>query len=130
MLQGFSRGSANIYGVEVLDATSQSPYFSLVIANSGGASLDYPPTHAIDAGQYGPAPFKNTNWITVCGEKDPHPERDGCPAMQRTDLWLASKGANVIGRIEDKNAGHGALNTNPKNAEKVLEIFESQSHSQ
>lgn len=44
MLEGFSRGSANIYALAALDRTKGLRYFSLFVANAGGALLDYPPT--------------------------------------------------------------------------------------
>ena len=51
MLQGFSRGSANLYAVAALDRNKGQRYFSLFVANAGGASLDYPPTRSVDTGR-------------------------------------------------------------------------------
>lgn len=123
LLQGFSRGSANIYAVAALDRMRGHRYFSMFVANSGGVAPDYPPTRKINDGEFGFQPFAGTRWITSCGERDPHPERDGCPAMRRTAAWLQEKGAAITLQIEDPAKGHGALNTNPENAHKVLDLY-------
>lgn len=122
MLEGFSRGSSNVYAVAALDHAG-AHYFSTIIANSGGASMDYPPTQAVNAEKFGAMPFKGQSWITSCGEKDPHPDRDGCPAMQRTATWVESMGGKVVLKIEDPTHGHGALNVNPTNSKKALDWF-------
>lgn len=123
LLHGFSRGSANIYAVKALDFVTANKYFSLVVANSGGAAMNYPPTQAVDEGAFGAEPFESTRWVTSCGMKDENPDRDGCAAMRRTAEWIKSKGGEVVLQIEDANGGHGALNTNPENARKLLDLF-------
>lgn len=125
MLQGFSRGSANIYAVKAMDVQTRNNYFNLTVANAGGAAADYPPTRAITNGQFGARPFANTIWVTVCGMKDEHPERDGCPAMRRTAEWISSMGGVVTDKIEDQNLGHGALHMNPQNVRHLLDIFQN-----
>lgn len=123
LLEGFSRGSANIYAVAALDRNKGRQYFSMFVAHAGGASLDYPPTHAIDTGTFGVTPFTGSTWVTVCGGKDPNPDRDGCPAMRNTGLWLTKMGGTVALAIEDDAEGHGALHRNPANAKKLLDLF-------
>jgi len=123
MLHGFSRGSANTYALAALDAGRGPHYFSLIVASSGGAALDYPPTRAIGRGEYGQEPLRGTKWITVAGARDPEPDRDGIAGMKRTAGWLKDQGAVVAEQIEDPNSGHGALVLNPKNAARVLDRF-------
>jgi hypothetical protein len=43
--------------------------------------------------------------------------------MKRTAAWLREQGAAVIETIEDPDEGHGALQRNPKNARRVLDLF-------
>jgi len=123
MLHGFSRGSANSYAVAALDAGRGKRYFSLAVASSGGVNLDYPPTRAILAGAFGDHPLRGTRWITVAGARDPEPDRSGIPGMKRTTAWLREQGATVIETIEDPAEGHGALQRNPKNVRRVLDLF-------
>lgn len=123
MFHGFSRGSANSYAVVALDAGRGKHYFSLAVASSGSVSLDYPPTRAILAGAYGDHPLKGTRWVTAAGARDPHSDRDGIDGMKRAAAWLKEQGATVLDSIEDPDEGHGALQRNPKNARRVLDLF-------
>jgi hypothetical protein len=123
MLHGFSRGSANAYAVEALDAGQGRRYFSLCVASSGSVSVDYPPTRAILNGDYGQRPLEGTRWITAAGGRDPRPDDSGIPGMKRTAAWLQEQGATVIASIEDPDEGHGALQRNGKNAKRVLDLF-------
>lgn len=124
LLQGFSRGAANIYAIAALDRNKGQRYFSLYVANAGGASPDYPPTQAVYDGRFGDMPYKGSRWVTSCGARDPNPERDGCPAMRRTGEWLKKFGAKVVFALEDIYEGHGAFHRNPKNVSMVLNWFE------
>ncbi|HEU4391345.1 MAG TPA: hypothetical protein VFV34_26335 [Blastocatellia bacterium] len=128
MLHGFSRGSANSYAVGAIDAGSGRHYFSLSVASSGGVNEGYPPTRGILNGDYGEQPLRNTRWVTVAGGRDPNPERDGIPAMQRTADWLKEQGATVVEVIEDKDGGHGVLQRNSKLARRVLDLFFADEH--
>lgn len=94
-----------------------------MVANSGGVALDYPPTRDLVEGRYGTRPLAGTRWITVCGERDPHPDRDGCPGMRRTAGWLREQGAQIVAAIEDAEGGHGVLHRNPRHVARVLELF-------
>lgn len=123
LLHGFSRGAANVYAVAAIDNGRGRKLFSLYVASSGGVALDYPPTRAILDGRFGPRPLADTRWVTACGERDPNPDRDGCPAMRKTGKWLREQGAQMILEIEDPNAGHGALQLDPRNAAQMLELF-------
>lgn len=123
LLEGFSRGSANIYAVAALDRNKGRRYFSLFVANSGRASPDYPPTRAVDSGRFGDMPYQGSRWITSCGERDTNPERDGCPGMRRTAEWLKKLGGEVVFAIEDSSEGHGAFHRNPHNVNRVLDWY-------
>ncbi len=126
MLEAFSRGSANTYAVAALDRTRGRKYFGVFVANSGSATLDYPPTRDIDQGRFGAAPFDGSRWITVCGMRDTNPDRDGCPAMRRTAAWLQARGGQVVMAIEDADEGHGAFHRSPRNVARVLDWFLAQ----
>lgn len=123
MLHGFSRGAANIYAVAALDAGGGRRSFALVVASSGGVAEDYPPTRALLAGSYGDHPLRGTRWVTAAGARDPHPDRDGIPAMRRTAEWLVAQGAVVVERIEDPSQGHGALQLDRANARHLVDLF-------
>ena len=123
VLHGFSRGSANLYAVAAIDAGRGRRLFSHYVASSGGVGLDYPPTRAIAAGAYGPRPLAGTRWVTACGGRDENPERDGCPAMRRTAGWLREQGASLADVIEDPNAGHGALQSEARNAARLYDLL-------
>lgn len=123
MLHGFSRGSANSFAVMAMDAGQGRGFFSLAVASSGGVALDYPPTRSILDGKYGHDALKGTRWITSAGARDPHPARDGIPAMRRTAAWLKEQGSVVLEAIEDPDQGHGALMLNAKNTRRVLDVF-------
>lgn len=123
LLHGFSRGSANSYAIAALDAGRGRRYFSLCAASSGGVGLDYPPTRGILAGEYGDRPLQGSRWVTAAGGRDENPDRDGIPAMRRTAAWLKEQGATLVEAIEDPEQGHGALQRNPGNARRLLDLF-------
>ncbi|MEQ1822032.1 MAG: hypothetical protein ABL949_05965 [Fimbriimonadaceae bacterium] len=122
MFHGFSRGSANSFPIVAEDATSDR-FFSLAVASSGRANVGYPPVRSIIQGGYGDHPLKGTKWVTSAGKNEPNPERDGIEGMRATANWLKEQGATVVMQIEDETAGHGALQTNPANAKKLLDLF-------
>jgi hypothetical protein len=124
MLHGFSRGAANIYAVAALDAMRPTHYFSLVVANAGRASMDFAPTRAVTEGRFGDQPFRQTRWVIVCGGRDPNPERDGCPGMSATKLWLAGLGAQAVAVIEDPEGGHDVFHRNARHVNRALDLFE------
>jgi hypothetical protein len=125
LLQGFSRGSANLYAVAALAATRPVRNYALFVANAGRMSADYPPNRALMDGRFGRRPLADTRWITVCGGRDPNPERDGCPGMRATGQWLAEQGAQVVDAIEDPHADHGVFHRNPQHVNRVLDRFEA-----
>ena len=49
--------------------------------------------------------------------------RGGIPGMKRAAAWLKEQGAIVELSIEDPDEGHGALQRNPQNARRVLDLF-------
>ncbi len=124
LLHGFSRGSTNTYAVAALDRGLNKNYFALIIANAGKASMDYPPTRAIEEGRFGSRPFESTRWVTFAGAKDSNPKRDGIQGMRETGDWLRRLGGSVDLAIEDPDGAHGGFHRNPKNAEAALDVFE------
>jgi len=48
--------------------------------------------------------------------------------MKRAAVWLQAQGATVLDRIEDPEEGHGALQSNPQNARRVLDLFLGEKH--
>lgn len=123
ILHGFSRGSANSYAVAALDAHSGNHFFKGVISNAGGASLDYFPNRQIDLGMMGSRVFEGTDWVLYCGGQDPEPERDGCPAMNRTKGWIQKHGGRVVLFLKDLTAGHGGFHRNPRRIDEALSKF-------
>ena len=123
LLHGFSRGSANLYAVAAIGAGAGRKTFSLYVASSGGVEPDFPPNRALLEGRFGPRPLAGTRWVTACGGHDGRPELSGCPAMRRTGAWLKEQGAILVDAIEDPQSGHGALQLNPRNVERLLNLF-------
>lgn len=125
LLEGFSRGSANSYGVSFYDKTSGRNYFGFNFAISGSAELSFPLYSDIEAGKYGERVFAGTRWATFCGGRDPKPERSGCPGMKRTREWLTKHGATVDLVFEEAEMGHGGFNWKPELADRLFEHFKS-----
>lgn len=128
ILEGFSRGSANTYAVIANQKKMGLQLFDGAIANAGKYQENFPVFLS------GPQPtsaewdtyLTNTYWVLACGGQDPNPDRDGCPAMNETKLFLESHGAHVLDVLEDPNEGHGAFHMSslqlPKQA---LQLFET-----
>lgn len=123
LLHGFSRGSANSYGLVALDRASGNNFFLLTVSNSGGATRNFPPNQSIERGDFGAQPFANTHWVMVCGMNDPNPDRDGCSGMRTTRDWVTQYGGAVDLLIEDPNGDHGAFHRNPANVNAALDVF-------
>ncbi len=123
LLHGFSRGSANSYGVTAFDAAKGKRYFLLTIANAGQPGRDFPPNMEIEKGIFGPKPFARTYWVTYAGVKDENPDRDGVNGMRYAKEWVEKFGGEVYLAIEDANGGHGGFHQNPKNVEAALDVF-------
>jgi hypothetical protein len=117
------RWVVSLHGTRGFPTTRGARFFSLFVANAGGATLDYPPTRAVSQGASGPRPLAQTRWITVCGERDPTPARDGCPAMRPTAGWLREHGAEIVEAIEDPQADHGVFHRTPRHVGHVLDLF-------
>lgn len=122
LLHGFSRGSANLYALVAMDGRTPQPLFRSVIANAGGMSADFPMNREIESGRFGASPFANTRWWLYCGGGDPNPERDGCPAMRRSQRWLQDKGAKAE-LTEDAGGDHGGFHRRGQNVERALDWF-------
>jgi hypothetical protein len=124
LLHGFSRGSANVYALTALDQQTGHHFFQLTVANAGAAAEDFPPNRDITKGVFGQAVFLGTHWVLFCGGYDEHPDRDGCPAMRRTQAWLARLGGMVEDLIEDDAAGHGGFHQHQANVTRALDVFD------
>lgn len=123
LLHGFSRGSTNTYAVTALDAVSGNHFIGMTLSNAGGATTDYPPNQAIAAGTYGALPFERVRWMMYCGELDPEPNRDGCPAMTAARTWVTQYGATVSLFIDDPTGDHGGFMINGANATAAFDAF-------
>jgi predicted esterase len=122
LLHGFSRGSANLYALVAMDSRTPRPLFRSIVANSGGMSADFPMNREVERGRFGAAPFADTRWWLYCGGGDPNPERDGCPAMRRSQRWLQDKGA-ITDLSEDPGGDHGGFHRRGQNVERALDWF-------
>lgn len=123
LLHGFSRGSANSYAVAAQDAQSGNRYFHMVLSVAGGAMSNYPPNQQIAAGNYGSQPFAGYQWVMYCGEKDPDPGINGCPAMTAARDWVVKYGATFSLLIDDPSGDHGGFMTNSANVNTALAQF-------
>ena len=122
LLHGFSRGAANLYALVAMDSRTPRPLFRNVVANSGGMSADFPMNREIEHGRFGASPYAGTRWWLYCGGGDPNPERDGCPAMRRSQQWLWDKGARAD-LSEDSGGDHGGFHRRGQNVEGALDWF-------
>lgn len=122
LLHGFSRGAANLYALVAMDGRTPRPLFRHVVANSGGMSADFPMNREIERGRFGASPYAGTRWWLYCGGGDPNPERDGCPAMRRSQKWLQNKGASAD-LSEDPGGNHGGFHRRGQNVERTLDWF-------
>jgi len=124
LLHGFSRGSANCYGVTAFDRHTRKNLFLLTIANAGKAGSDFPVNIEISKGRFGKKPFENSHWVMYAGGKDPHPERDGILGMREAERWVTSLGGTVDAFIGDSDGDHGGFHRNPENMEAALDVFQ------
>jgi hypothetical protein len=123
MLHGFSRGSANSYGLVALDSESGRRYFALTVANAGGAAADFPINQDIARGRFGPQPFAGSHWVMYCGGQDPNPARDGCEGMRAARGFVSQFGGAIDALIEDPDGGHGGFHQRPGNIRYALDLF-------
>lgn len=124
LFTGYSRGAANSYATAVLDNTATAAhYFGFVLSNAGGAMADYPPNQQINGGAFGSRPFAGMKWGFYCGEKDPDPNQNGCPAMRSSRDWVQQNGATVLLFIDDANGDHGGFMTQATNVETALATY-------
>jgi hypothetical protein len=123
LLQGYSRGSANSYAMTALDAASGNRFFGMTLSISGGAAAGYPPNMQVVAGDFGKQPFNGVQWVMYCGEKDPDPTINGCPAMTASKNWVTQYGATFKLLIDDPNGDHSGFMTNSSNVNAALAQF-------
>ena len=105
-----------------MDGRMPHPLFRSIIANAGGMAADFPMNREIESGRFGSTPFASTRWWLYCGGRDPDPERDGCPAMRRSQRWLQDKGARAE-LTEDPGGEHGGFHRRGQNVERALDWF-------
>ncbi len=120
ILEGFSRGSANSYAVEYLDRRQRTPYFGLVISNSGAMERDFPPNRPFLNAPAGSTPFAGVNWILYCSEKDEQ-RKGACEKMRWTNGRLQAMGATVLLFFEDPVGQHGGFMA-PEILDKALSV--------
>lgn len=123
LLHGFSRGSANIYGVTALDRHAGRGLFLLTIANAGKAGADFPINRDIERGRFGERPFAGTRWVLYGGGRDPHPERDGIPGMREAEAWVIRHGGTVDLFLADADGDHGGFHRRSQNMTAALDLF-------
>ncbi|NLI79649.1 MAG: hypothetical protein GX442_24795 [Candidatus Riflebacteria bacterium] len=123
LLHGFSRGSANIYGVTAFDRHTGNRFFLATVANAGQAAADFPVNREIDRGRFGASPFAGTHWILYGGGRDPHPDRDGIPGMREAAAWVTRHGGTVDLFLADEAGDHGGFHRRPQNMEAALQVF-------
>lgn len=126
LFHGFSRGSANSYAVVAYDRAAGQRYYGLAIANAGKPGLDFPGNVDIESGAMGSQPLSGSKWVTFCGGKDEHPERDGCPGMREAATWIKRYGGVVLKAIEDPEADHGGFHHNAVHINAALDVFAGQ----
>lgn len=124
LFHGYSRGAANSYAMTYLDRRSGNSFFALSVANAGGYQDDFP----IHRGAMADAAASDSilagsRWILFAGGQDPHPERDGIPAMQRTSDWIQGQGGRIELFIRDARANHGGFHRTPAHLDATLAIF-------
>ncbi len=124
LLHGFSRGSANIYGVTALDRHTGNRFFLATVANAGKAGADFPVNREIERGRFGASPFAGTHWILYGGGRDPHPDRDGIPGMREAAAWVTRLGGTVDLFLADEEGDHGGFHRRPQNMEAALQVFD------
>jgi hypothetical protein len=123
LLHGYSRGSANSYAVTAQDTSSGNRYINMTLSNSGGAAASFPPNQQIVAGSYGILPFSGIQWVMYCGELDPDPSINGCPAMTSAKTWVTQYGATVKLLMDDPSGGHGGFMLSSANVNTALAQF-------
>lgn len=123
LFQGYSRGSANSYAMTALDAASGNHFFGMTLSISGGAATNFPPNQQVAAGDFGTLPFAGHPWVMYCGEKDPEPTRDGCPAMTASKNWVTQYGATVKLLIDDPAGDHSGFMNSSANVTAALAQF-------
>ena len=124
LFHGYSRGSANSYGVTALDTSSGNRYFNMTLSNAGGAASGFPPNQQIVAGAYGALPFSGVQWVMYCGELDPDPTLSGCIGMSAARDWVIKYGATFKLLIDDPVGDHGGFMTNSANVITALGQFD------
>lgn len=129
LFHGYSRGSANSYGMAALDTASGNRYFNMVLSNAGAAAADFPPNQQIVAGADGAQPFNGIQWVMYCGELDPDPTINGCPAMTASKDWVIKYGATFKLLIDDPAGNHGGFMTNSTNVNAALAQYDPTSTS-
>jgi len=123
LLHGFSRGSANIFGVTALDRAAGTNYYLATIANAGKPGADFPINRDMLDGKFGPAPLDGTNWVLFCGRRDDRPGRDGCDGMDEAAGFVERFGGTVSLFIQDPRAGHGGFHRTPAHVNAALDTF-------
>lgn len=123
IFEGFSMGGVNSYAVAYLDRREETPYFGVVISNSGSMEADFKPNRPFLDKIDGPKPFAGAHWILYCSEHDQE-HSDACEKMDWTKEVLEERGAVVDRYTRDPIGDHGGFMKN-NHAESALALAES-----
>jgi len=121
LLHGYSSSATRTYAIAALDRRS-ARYFSLFIANSGGATR----TSAGYAQVFGDAPSRRTlagtDWVLWCGGLD-REFATGCPLVRRTAGLIRGRRGRVAHLLAVPGARHGGSFRTPASVQTALSEF-------
>jgi hypothetical protein len=122
LVHGYSSAASRMYGLAYLDRRG-SRYFSLAIADAGGALPGYPGYAQVFGAPAGRKTLAGTRWILFCGGRDPDPDLTGCPVMRRSRAKIAARGGAIARFIIDPRASHGGFFENQANTRAALDLW-------
>ena len=120
LLDGFSRGSANVPGLAILDRDPKKGLFSLFLCDSGAWPEDKPPPYVRDAGDDA---FKGQRFVGYFGGKD---EQFGAPATKAgraAKAFIEKRGGKFELWYEPEDGTHGTFMNTPKMVEEALDVW-------
>ena len=121
LLHGYSSSATRTYAIAALDRRS-ARYFSLFIANSGGASRTTAGYGQVFGGPASRRPLTATNWVLWCGGLD-REFATGCPLVRRTAGLIRRRGGRVAHLLAVPGARHGGFFRTPASVDTALSEF-------
>lgn len=121
LLHGYSSSATRTYAIAALDRRS-ARYFSLFIANSGGASRTTAGYREVFGGPASRRPLTGTDWVLWCGGLD-REFATGCPLVRRTAGLIRGRGGRVAHVLAVPGARHGGFFRTPASVETALGEF-------